>query len=224
MSDQAEYSSHPSLEVSPVITPPKTEAFWDTLMKKILQSHPDMNPELTQEILLKTEKTNTLTIEQQQHLDTILTTLLQHPNSYNILSLPSYIKTITKDIKNNSIQWDTNLYINNLIGGQKTVDEITKTQEEQIINQKEQNINQNNQEKTKILKAIADHINSVNLNDTRIAYTYNDLANNPSTLKALNLFAEALWYKQNLISSNPIDHAINQVQLARAIAYINYNI
>ena len=111
------------------------------------------------------------------------------------------------------------------------MDEITKTQEEQIINQKEQNINQkeqninqNNQEKTKILKAIADHINSVNLNDTRIAYTYNDLANNPSTLKALNLFAEALWYKQNLISSNPIDHAINQVQLARAIAYINYNI
>lgn len=104
MPGQAEYSSLPSLEVSPVIAPPKTETFSDTLMKKILQSHPDINPELTQEILLKTEKTNTLTIEQQQHLDTILSILLQHPNSYNILSLPSYIKTITKDIKSNSIQ------------------------------------------------------------------------------------------------------------------------
>ena len=104
MPGQAEYSSLPSLEVSPVIATPKTETFSDTLMKKILQSHPDINPELTQEILLKTEKTNTLTIEQQQHLDTILSILLQHPNSYNILSLPSYIKTITKDIKSNSIQ------------------------------------------------------------------------------------------------------------------------
>jgi hypothetical protein len=50
MPGQAEYSSLPSLEVSPVIATPKTETFSDTLMKKILQSHPDINPELTQEI------------------------------------------------------------------------------------------------------------------------------------------------------------------------------